>query len=356
MTRSIFQTLSRSSVLRTLELSQVNVGPSNQRVVLSIPSLRKLVLRGSTFIPTAVYLPSTSIDTLILKEIRLSRAIMEHLFRILADTLETFHVASCCSGIGILPDRVQLRHLKSLGIPERMLQNESLMGNPFFSQPTITTLFVEPGYPSLPPSLPSFLPQLCRLSAPLHIAKALVHGRPIQDFRHIQLTWIDTNDLESSLSWLTRSIQHIKELELCLDIVPPGFLESLSKYTPHLRRLCVVLKAGSKWRDVREGLRIGGATMGSGHGTLKELEFRMEIPANSYSPRQLYYGRPTVLHLLIDTCAVIELMRVTIISLPVPGSRVEHWNMPVYCLFKLWKLPNGQWQDRVFEHQGGEYE
>jgi hypothetical protein len=355
--RFIFRILSSSSFIRSLELSQVEVSPSNQRAILSISTLRELILHSSVFIPTAVPLPSTSINSLVLKSLDLSLAGVEHLFKILADTLETAHVDMHCFGIYEFPSTVPLLHLKSIAMHEIMLHNEVHLMRPLFTQVGITTLLVEPdiNLNHIQPlsTLPSFLPQLRHLSAPLHVAKSLIHGRPVQVFRDIQVTWMDTCNLESELSCFATSTRHIEELKLSMDIVPPYFIESIFKYAPHLQRLCVVLRAYSRYLDAPAVLRVIGTTIGSGHVTLKELEIRMELIGKSSSIREIKIHGHRVLHQLILTCAALELMKVTLVFLPSRG--LEYWTMPVSCLLKLWKMPNGQWEERVF-NQGEEYE
>jgi hypothetical protein len=259
-----------------------------------------------------------------------------------------------CFAISGFPSTIPLLHLKSIALPEIMLLNEVHLMRPLFTQVGITTLLVEPdiNLTHIQPlsALPSFLPQLRHLSAPLHVAKSLVHGRPVQVFRDIQMTWMDTCNLESELSCFATSTQYIEELKLSMDIVPPYFIESIFKYAPHLQRLCVVMRAYSLYRDADEVLTVIGTTIGSGHVTLKELEVRIELPAKSYSIRQIEDHGHTFLHKLILTCTALELMRVTLFS-----RGLEYWTMPVYCLLKLWKLPNGEWEKKVF-NQGGEHE
>jgi hypothetical protein len=93
---SILRTISESTALQSLELTGVEISPEHQHVILRIPTLRKLTLCDSIWVPTTETLPPTSIHVLVLRSLRCGQTASGHLFRILADSLETLELGTRC--------------------------------------------------------------------------------------------------------------------------------------------------------------------------------------------------------------------------------------------------------------------
>ena len=75
------------SSLHTLGLRWLNVEPAQQQLILSIKSLQFLKLVNSSFVPTSVVMPRSSITTLWIED--LLAAPTKHLLTLLASSLET---------------------------------------------------------------------------------------------------------------------------------------------------------------------------------------------------------------------------------------------------------------------------
>ena len=277
---------------------------------------------------------------------------MEHLFRVLAHSLETLgmdptyyktYVHKIYSIMGATP----LRRFIAIRAPVPVLLSN--FNHPFLSHQFITVLHVSPAYSQFFPSvLPgTLLPKLRHLSAPWCIAKLLIPGRPVQVFCDTELKSRTTRTFERTLVQLAKSASDIEELELRSQWSSPSIFKQLKEHMPHLKRLRLVIEA-QMWYDPRR-MEENTATEPKfcvHYTPLQELELRMEIPPQTRQPHQV--SRPNcriISSLFIPICPSLKLLSIIAVS---NKFQTNERDIAPQCIFKLRRMVNGEWEERKF--------
>ena len=123
--RFMLSVLQTSTSLHTLQLVHVEVKPSHQLFILSIPTLKELILNGSCFVPTAIEMPVSSTTSLSLAHTHHHQPSgMGHTLGLLRSTLETLEVNNIAEDLSLILETVQLPRLTCL---KRWRANPSLL-------------------------------------------------------------------------------------------------------------------------------------------------------------------------------------------------------------------------------------
>jgi len=348
----ILRTLSGSTALQSLELTRFEVSPSDQQVILGIPTLRKLTLCDSICVPTTVTLPSASIHVLVIRSLIFEQTAFEHLFRILADSLETLELGRECSNTDVhklysLLECTALQRFARIQIPEPVLFSN--FNHPFLFHQFITVLHVSAVLPQSWPSVfpETFLPKLHHLSAPWRVAELLIPGRPVQVFCDTELEGLTMSTLKSRVVQMATSASDIEELELCSGWSSPRIFNILEKHLPHLKRLRLLIDAQTWYnpRQVKEHMKME-PKFGVQYAPLQELELRMEVPPKARQPHQV--SRPNcrkISTLFIPICPALEVLSFIV----TPNKfKTNEQDIPPRCIFKLQRTANGTWEERGF--------
>lgn len=350
---SILRTISESTALQSLELTQVELSPYHQQVILRIPTLRKLTLCDSICVPTTETLPPTSIHVLVLRTLNFEQTAFEHLFQILAASLEILELGTKCLEKDVhklysILGSMRLRRFAGIrAVMPVLLRN---LNHPFLFNSFITVLHIgaEEYSRSFTSGFPeTFLPKLCHLSAPWRIAEFLIPGRPVRVYRDTELELIPMGIVESRLVQLATSASHIKELELRVSWSSPGIFNGIEKHLPHLMRLRLLVDPQTRY-DPREWKKPMARVpkVGVKYTHLRQLELRMEIPPNTRQPHQISRpncGKLSTLFILV--CPSLE-----VLSFIITPNKFEtnERDIPPRCIFKLRKTANGAWEERGF--------
>ena len=225
--RTILSVLSVSSSLHTLGLTRLKVEPAHQILILSIKTLRTLELVNSSFAPTSMVMPCSSIKTLLLEgwspvPIPLLGSSLEVL-RLKLWRIHTYEMLASTP----LPRLTFLENLFILKVPTQ---------DYLVSFRNIRTLILSSlGSDPVPPTA---LPHLTYLSAPHDVGKALLPGRPVHTYRVQYIyRWILGAPIENPLVELAPCAQHVKELHLWLMASPWELLGFLALHFPNIVRL-----------------------------------------------------------------------------------------------------------------------
>jgi hypothetical protein len=232
--RFVLSVLQTSTSLRTLRLSGVEVKPPHQLVILSIPTLKKLILDRSYFVPTPIEVPLSSITALsfVGGAFKGHCASLEHALGLLKNTLETLEVGYVPKNIFPILEAVQLPHLTSLYVTASGFNVTPRA----FSSITKLWITVLPG--PRPLSLSDGLfPQLRELFSPWWIGDQLIPRRPVEVFHGIGMKGLELDRLQGSLALLSQSTRGIKELQLYMPHSIPRLLHLLATNIPQLQRL-----------------------------------------------------------------------------------------------------------------------
>ena len=349
---SIFRPLAQSTALQSLELTRVEVSPHYQQEILRIPTLRKLTLCDAIFVPTTISLPPASIRILVLPSLVFEQTAMEHLFRILVDSLETLDIGTKCSKTDVhrlysILELTPLQCFTSIRAPVPVLHNN--LNHPFLFHAFITVLHVSAAHSqSFPSAFPvTFLPKLRNLSAPWRVAALLIPGRPIQVFCDTELQSLPISTLESTLVRLGTSTSDIEELEICSSWSSPYIFNLLEKHLPHLKRLRL-LSTMKMWYNPRQMRKCMAMEpkFGIQYTPLQEIEIRVELPPKTRRPHQVSRANCQKLSLLfIPICPSLEVLS----FIGTSGKfRTNERDIAPRCIYKLRKMANGEWETRGF--------
>jgi hypothetical protein len=349
---SILRTLSGSSALQSLQLTQVEVSPYYQQAILRIPTLRTLTLCDATFAPTSLALPPTSIHVLVLQSLHFDLGAMEHLFRVLADSLETLTLGPNCSVTDTymlysILEFTPLQRFTSIRAPMRLLRSD--FDHPFLFHSFITALHVTvERVPSIPSPFPdTYLPNLRHLSAPWCIAELIVPERPVQVFCETGLQFLSQRDLESKLVQLATSASNIEELEMCSRWTSPNIFTLLERHVPHLKRLRLLISDSTRYcpRRVREYMAME-PKFGVQCTSLQEIELRVQVPPEGRTPHQVSRSNcRTLSTLFIPICPALEVLSFIVTS---KKFTLHEEDIAPRCIFKLQRMANGEWEERGF--------
>ena len=257
----MLQNLIHCPQLRHLSISNIDVAPPQQEVILTLPHLRTLSLKAAQFIPTPRAMPVSSINKLLFVHdpgIECARYYITHaphveyLVTRLAASLTTieftmstrhFSYSLFSNSIPRLPHLPQLTTVVQ-AYPSSFADKDLL---PFLRKnPSVTTLST---YVSNSEHWPfsdmNFLPRLQTLICHPVIAEALIPGRPVRTY-HQQLEYLRpcaAPGVASLLPCLARgsALAGLTELQLVTWVTLKQFLVVLEKSLPRIQRLYVWL-------------------------------------------------------------------------------------------------------------------
>lgn len=247
--------------LQHLSISNIDVAPPQQEVILTLPHLQTLSLKAAQFIPTSRALPVSSLTKLRFvhdPEIEHARyyithaPYVEYLVTRLAATLTTIEFTMSTRHFSYslfsnsIPNLPHLPHLTTVvqAYPSSFADKDLL---PFLRKnPSVTTLST---YISSSQHWPfsdmSFLPQLETLICHPAIAEALIPGRPVRTY-HQQLKFLrpcSAPGVASLLPCLAQGsvVAGLTELRVVIWVTLKQFLVVLEQNLPYIQRLHVWL-------------------------------------------------------------------------------------------------------------------
>ena len=346
--RFILSSLSNPSSLQTLVLRQLKVVPAHQRLILSIPTLRKLVLEFSEFIPTSIALPTSSITTLCLGEQRRLAAV-EHTLTLLANSLETLEFSN---EIYHLLANIPLPRLTSLTsplLPKKMVHFSSLSALTRLSVNIIGDFHLDKIVID-----PTVLPNLHYLCTWWTLGALLIAGRPVRVFRLPgQMSTMDDAQnwlwLVEYVSRLASVASHLEELQIPLSVPICETIEILIEYLPRITRLHL-------WSWEGEGppqVRIRGNPAKRNqvqHPSLKEVVISFTPKIQTLATYPLWRSPGWVLpraecnevfETVIGMCAMAEVVRIGALM---PWD--DEKDIPPEWIMEMRKAEDGTWVER----------
>ena len=247
--------------LRHLSISNIDVAPTQQEIIFTLPHLQTLSLKAAQFIPTSRAMPVSSLNKLRFvhnPEIERARYYITHapyvryLVTQLAASLTTIEFTMSTRHFShslfsnAIPHLPHLPHLTTVvqAYPSSFADRDLL---PFLlKNPSVTTLNT---YISNSEHWPfsdlSFLPRLHTLICHPIIAEALIPGRPVRTY-HQQLEYLRPCSSPGIASLLPRLAQGsalagFTELRLVIWVTLRQFLLTLLQNLPRIQRLHVWL-------------------------------------------------------------------------------------------------------------------
>ena len=340
--RLVLPALQISSSLRLFEIHRLKVFPSHQRIILSVPTLRELVLNQSIFIPSTAKMPSSSITALTFIPGAALPAPTAHILGLLSESLETLNVG-CFSGTVYsalltlhFPRLVSLRHssqeLNTLAV--------------LTSHLSITTLHVSVpiSYQQLDFTL-DVLPQLRDLSSPWWVAEQLVPGRPVQVFSDTGKRAVNLDDLDAKLSQLGRSTSNIEALQMSVTRISAvriflmlakrlSQLKRLQIWTPNVKlRVNPETGKGAKWNPLKKH-----------PPSITDIEIRFRRPTKG--PLRSNISRPFCHWMLFLAGRACPALKVAMFAvLDSKESDMEARDIPPAWKFKACNM-GGEWEEQ----------
>ena len=259
--RLVLPALQISSSLRLFEIHRLKVCSEHQRIILSVPTLRELVLNQSIFVPSTAKMPSSSITTLTFVPGVVQPAPTAHILGLLSESLETLNVGWFSGTVYSTLLTLQFPRLVSLRHSSEELYTLAVLT----SHLSITRLHISVpiSYQQLDFTL-DVLPQLRDLSSPWWVAEQLVPGRPVQVFSDTGKRAVNLDDLDAKLSQLGRSTSNIEALQMSVTRISAvriflmlakrlSQLKRLQIWTPNVKlRVNPETGKGAKWNPLKK--------------------------------------------------------------------------------------------------------
>jgi len=322
---SVLQT---STSLHTLQLLHVEVKPSHQLSILSIPTLKALVLNFSYFFPTATKMPVSSITSLSLGPVNPPAAI-KHTLRLFRSTLEILEISFIPVDVPLILEAVQLPRLTCFTLYS--VTPEGLTEFTPRASSTITKLCIitscEPCRFGLSDGV---FPKLREVSSPWWIGVQLVPGRPVQVFYDTEFGEMELSNLQADLVLLAQSTRGIKVLRLSTSLSMHCLLQYLATHVTQLQRLYL-------WMNTQSLMTIPLESQQPPiEGNLNAL---IEIHITFTDRIEWCDARPLTCHRLsamcLWICPALELVTVSI------SDSISQQ------MFKLRRMRTGEWEDLV---------
>ena len=334
--RHVLSVLSVPSSLHTLVLTSLRVEPAHQILILSIKTLRFLKLVESSFAPTSILMPRSSITTLWLEIC--SPPTTRHLLTLLGSSLKI------------------LRFRRQNWEAHEILPSTPLPLLTFFESPVIKTV---PSWvyfasfqnirvlilhsfawdESSPSPIPSTaLPHLTYLAAPPILGKALLLGRPVHTYRMYDpyyRDWSVMNHLERTLMHVAPYAQHVKELHLWLNVPPWVLVDHLALHFPNLVRVHLC------W-DVPNS-RPGPWPKGGAHLSLREFNIGFYLRKEWSFPSDKCRN---ALRLLTKVCPALEVFRFGEVFFVDGSSGIDERDVRPDRLMDMRRTAEGEWKER----------
>ena len=262
--RVMLQSLMHCPQLRRLSISNIDVAPPQQEVILTLPHLQTLSLKAAQFIPTSRAMPVSSINKLrFVHDPEIERAryhithapYVEYLVTQLAASLTTIEFTTSTRHFSYplfsnsIPHLPHLPHLTTVvqAYPSSFADKDLL---PFLRKnPSVTTLSTYiANKEHWPFSDMGFLPRLQTLICRPIIAEALIPGRPVRTY-HQQGEYFRPcagGGIARLLPCLAQgsAVAGLTELQLATWATLEQFLGVLEKSLPRIQRLHVWLNCG----------------------------------------------------------------------------------------------------------------
>lgn len=342
--RFIFSILITSTALRSLGLFRVEVSPDHQRTIVSVQTLRDLTLQESLFVPTNEPMPNTSITSLSFKQCPSLEEPMKHILSLFAGSLDTLTLDAMTLFTQSFMRTIQLPrlvHLRQGGIQWSPGHMEKL-----FFQSSITTLvlssstihqfgFITPG----------ILPQLRELSAPCHVGRQLIPGRPVTCFRDTSLTKARTGEIDETLSYFAQSTVGLTNLEICTELAVPSLFTTLERRVPRVERFRLLTESDC-FRCTRPSSSRPKSNSGMGAASLKEVEIRFRALAGCRDPPIISTANcHRMFEAIKRTCPALEVVTFTIVGAREKFEKDEN-DLPPQSIYKLHKTDTGAWEER----------
>lgn len=339
--RILLSALQTSSSLRLFEIYRLNVSSSHQRIILSIPTLRELILNQSTFIRSTVRMPSSSITTLrFVPGASPSSPPTTHILKLLSESLEILDV-------GDSPRSVQ-----STLVTRRFPRLVSLRGGSVDLSTlvvfrSITKLYIKTriihqllNFP------PDILPRLRDLSSPWWVAEQLAPGRPIRVFSDTEREAVSLYDLDVKLLQLGRSTHNIEELQVFTYVSTLKIFVVLGNRLPRLERL----KLWAPTETIMTPTAIGkGADRNSLKAcllALRDIDIRFQRRTKKQYPSQ-QISRPFCHWMLYMTAKACPVLQVSIFAaLDSMKLDIEERDISPAWKFNACRTSKGEWEER----------
>jgi len=334
--RHVLSIVSGPSSLHTLGLTLLNVEPAQQQLILSIKSLRFLKLVNSTFVPTSVVMPRSSITTLWLEWLDESLVTQtKHLLTLLASSLETLRSRGLRSEVNDVIGSTQLPRLT-------FFEEVSSLGRSkwdhFTSFSNIKVLIIVSfGLPSVPTAmLPHMLPHLTHLSARHTVARVLLPGRPVRTYH------LDVCVGSRALAKLAPCAQHVEELQLPTRMPPGELVEHLAMHLPNLVRVRLTT---AKFPFPTNGKSAFVPRSGNEyvHHSLREIDIGFHRVKGRPFPSESCWNALTTLR---GICPGLEVVRFGELF-PVAGGGIDERNVGLDWLMDVRRTTaDGEWKER----------
>jgi hypothetical protein len=340
--RIVLNALQTSSSLRVFEIHRLKVCSSHQRIILSVPTLRELVLNQSIFVQSTAKMPPPSITALTFVPGASQPAPTAHILSLLSESLEVLDVGYSPRTVYSTLLTMQFPRLVSLRHRSQELNTLAVLT----SHLSITKLYI-----SVPISHQQLnftgdvLPRLRDLSSPWWVGEQLVPGRPVQVFADTGRKSVNLDDLEAKLVQLARSTSHIEALQMSVTRISAiRIFLMLAKRLPRLKRLQiwtpnVKLRVspetgkGPKWNPLKKC-----------PPAITEIEIRFRRPTKGTLPSQI--SRPFCHWMLYLAARACPALKVAIFAvLDSKESDVEQRDIPPVWKFKVCET-RGEWEEQ----------
>ena len=340
--RLVLPALQLSSSLRLFEIHRLRVSSSHQRMILSVPTLRELVLNRSIFVPSTAKMPSSSIKALTFVPGAAQPAPTAHILRLLSESLETLDVGYSPGTVYSTLLTLQLPRLVCLRHSSQELNTLAVLT----SHLSITRLYISVpiSYQQLDFTL-DVLPQLRDLSSPWWVAEQLVPGRPVQVFADTGKRAVGLDDLDAKLSQLGRSTSNIEALQISVTRISAvriflmlakrlSQLKRLQIWTPNVKlRVNPETGKGVKWNPLKKC-----------PPAITDIEIRFRRPTKG--PTRSQISRPFCHWMLFLAGRACPALKVAIFAvLDSKESDIEPRDIPPAWKFKACNT-RGEWEEQ----------
>jgi len=340
--RLVLSTLQTSSSLRLFEIQCLKVCSSHQRIILSIPTLRTLVLNQSMFVPTTAKMPSSSITALTFVPGASQSAPTIHILRLLSASLEALDVGYTPRLVYPTLLTMQFPRLASLRHKTADMSSLAVLT----SHLSITKLYISVPikHQHLGFTL-DVLPRLRDLSSPWWVGEQLVPGRPVQVFADTGKRSVNLDDLDAKLVQLAQSTSSIEALQMSVTrISAVRIFLMLAKRFPRLKRLQiwtpnVKLRVtpetgkGAKWNPLKKC-----------PPSITDIEIRFRKPTKGTPPSQISRSFcHWMLFLTAKACPALKVALFTVLDSS--ESDIEWRDIPPAWKFKACKI-RGEWEEQ----------
>jgi len=334
--RHVLSIISGPSSLHTLVLTWLNVKPAQQQLILSIKSLRFLKLINSSFVPTPMVLPRSSITTLWLEDP--SVAPIKHLLTLLASSLETLRSRGPWPGAINVLGSTQLPRLTFF---EELYQEHFPRWEHFASFSNIKVLIISSFGIHFPPK--DILPHLTYLCAPHNIASALLPGRPVRTYHmHPNYFCCGLPHSRPPLAEVAPDAQHVEELQLSTRMPPGELVEHLAMHFPNLVRVRLMMVEFPLPTNEESALvpPSGSAYV---HHSLREIDIGFHRVKGRPFPSESCWNALTTLK---GICPGLEVVRFGELF-PVAGGGIDERNVGLDWLMDVRRATtDGEWKER----------